>query len=405
MTTLRPSATPKVSGYFYDETNGGSISFRDNTAHAAMGDDTVANTDFPRISGVMLRMCRKSMPASPEFANITTYHNTNGIWPEDCEFRSGPQEDGYYHIDNLIAAENVGAAVQFIASSDVKITNALFVESITGKVNSAMAPLSMQYGSRLFLESPTFANYTRGILFGNDIFVPWHSRFFVSNPKFINTDKSLFGPEESSILTTTDSLGLPVGTYFSAGWPELATPDCSRVDLSHLEDVTSWFRCPAEGYKYGFLTVRNGVSLDNSLLWNQSATNYITRSDGFRYSGSGPFRYGYITLLNTPYTYTLDSSPTAPEFIVTMYGADSWPYTSLNYTLVGIPLTTPPEGVFNALPNEDDDGQSLVASTPLEAANSLDSLKQSKATRYYYDSFAKRLWIAASEYRPVIVRK
>nr|MCU0950911.1 hypothetical protein [Burkholderiaceae bacterium] len=388
------AAGSQSNGFIYDQPGAGSLNFRNNVAHAAMGLSGANEGDFDVMAGVMI-VSERPAGHRDQVLDTLVYHSSHGIWPEESLVP--------YVIDRFIVAENgIGVQNRGVGSKQV-YRNGVFIGQLPG--SSAMPapglPMHNQYGSDNRIENATFAHYPAGISFAGTDTMPTQSSFTFSNARFIGARPAFELGGDMSRMSFLDDSILSRGYYVDARAPWLAYPGCTRVaggDAGH-------FRCATEPGGMGELELRTAPGAG----FGQRVDAALARSDGLRYSrgtaGVAAGMHSTTVLHSVPgLSYTIENA--APFYALRLWdiGGDVPIVTGHARLRVAVPMAAPPRAVARAgavpefAPGADpgaggDALPPMSGAEPLRALASATELDASPLAGYWYDAAARVLWL------------
>jgi hypothetical protein len=388
------AAGSQSSGFIYDEPGAGSLNFRNNVAHAAMGLSGANEGDFDIMAGVMI-ISERPAGHRDQVLDTLVYHSSHGIWPEESLVP--------YVIDRFIVAENgIGVQNRGVGSKQI-YRDGVFIGQLPGSTAMAAAGLPMhnQYGSDNRIENATFANYPAGLRFDGTDTMPTQSSFTFVNARFIGAKPAFELGGDMSRMSFLDDSIVPRGYYVDARAPWLAYPGCTRVaggDVGH-------FRCPAEPGGMGELELRTAPGAS----FGQRVNAQLARSDGLRYSrasaGVAAGMHSTTVLHSVPgITYAIENPASFYALRLWDIGGDLPIVTGQARLRVSLPISSAPRMVTRGgvvpefAPGADPGGGGdalppMASGEPLRAVGSLAELDANPLAGYWFDASAGRLWL------------
>jgi G8 domain len=359
-----------ASGFWYDNTSDGPTVFQGNTGHSSMGEGV--GFDFKRDAGLLAQLSLDNK--GPLVFKDSVFHtNAISLWPSEMA-------SSYENF--IIVANGGGPLVTSEATGEeIRFRNTLFVGALSSQAQATGPAVLIQYGSRVHLENPVFANFgASSPLSTNDIFVPWQAEFFVSGARFIATDKTAFMPPEGGLVVSVDDSLLPRGLYVGEDQKPLVAPGMTMTSLGTPDEHGNFFRGD-KPLRFGIL--RSTFHTDNARL---------LRSDGFEYADPGVG--GFRVIAGEALTYRFVSAPATGVMRIRLdlSLAPGQGATGGAWVDVTLPFATAPKAVDDLGPILD--GQTpddRPAPKPLRAATAAGDLGTEPGKAFFYDATARLL--------------
>lgn len=371
-----------IDGGEDDNRIGAPIDFRNNTAHAAMGQAGAGEGVFD-ITGGLLISTEARRPATDRIQGTLVYHNLVGLWPEESgEFLI----EGFTAVENALDVENRGLGNQ------VRLKDGLFVARLPGSTAKVGRLMHIQYGSDVVLEDNTFAGWESIDFDGSDT-GPTEASYKILGAKFIGP-KPRIGLTDLATQEFADDSMLPRGFYVVAGARWLATPQCADVAIGTGSDGPDiWLRCPAK-VSYAELEVRDRLNSS----FDTKVNPFIVRNDGLRYRlGDAPGAEGQGAGVNSTtvvyneasLAYRIDAPASSTGWAVrlsdvALTGASADLKADTAWIALSIPVAAAPRGVHRTGMSFDRPDAPSAANA-LRAAGSLADHLANPKTSYFHD--------------------
>ena len=216
------AAGSRASGYLYDGITNDPITFTNNVAHAAMGQESdLVPTDFPLHAALLVigndNDGASSRPPTDNISGLFAYQNSTGFWPEEG---GGP-----FRVKNFLLADN-NTPVQLRCCDNTYVSDSTWVNRLpNGSVNpdspsdddGGTVPFNhnishIQYGSDVVFERPYFVGYTKLGLAETDV-APRIASYTITEPRWYGTKPTVEFPERNTWTIFTDSNLIPAGRY------------------------------------------------------------------------------------------------------------------------------------------------------------------------------------------------